>query len=38
MRIAVLIPLLSLILSGCGFNDIPTYEEQAKAKWSEVLN
>jgi LemA protein len=38
MRMAVFIPLLSLILSGCGFNDIPTYEEQAKAKWSEVLN
>jgi LemA protein len=37
-RIVVLVPLLSLLLSGCGFNDIPTYEEQAKAKWSEVLN
>jgi len=37
-RIIVLIPVLSLLLSGCGFNDIPTYEEQAKAKWSEVLN
>jgi LemA protein len=38
VRIAFLIPLLSFILSGCGFNDISTYEEQAKAKWSEVLN
>ena len=37
-RIALILPLLSLLLSGCGFNDIPTYEEQAKAKWSEVLN
>jgi LemA protein len=37
-RIVVLVPLLSLLLSGCGFNNIPTYEEQAKAKWSEVLN
>ena len=37
-RIIILIPVLSLLLSGCGFNDIPTYEEQAKAKWSEVLN
>ena len=37
-RIAFILPLLSLFLSGCGFNDIPTYEEQAKAKWSEVLN
>ena len=37
-RIALIVPLLSLLLSGCGFNAIPTYEEQAKAKWSEVLN
>lgn len=33
-----LVPLLSLVLSGCGLNDIPTYEELAKAKWSDVLN
>ena len=32
-----LLPLLGL-LSGCGFNSIPTYEEAAKAKWSDVLN
>jgi LemA protein len=25
-------------LSGCGVNAIPTYEEQAKAAWSDVLN
>ncbi len=25
-------------LSGCGVNNIPTYEQEAKAKWSEVLN
>jgi LemA protein len=31
-------PLLSLLLTGCGYNNIPTYEEQAKAKWSDVLN
>ena len=37
-RFVVLIPILSLLLSGCGFNNIPTYEEQAKAKWSDVLN
>jgi LemA protein len=37
-RIAFLVPLLSLLVSGCGFNNIPTYEEQAKAKWSDVLN
>jgi LemA protein len=29
---------LSLLLAGCGVNNIPTYEEQAKAKWSEVLS
>ncbi len=37
-RILFLVPLLSLLTSGCGFNDIPTYEEAAKAKWSDVLN
>ena len=25
-------------LAGCGVNTIPTYQEQAKAAWSEVLN
>jgi len=25
-------------LAGCGVNNIPTYEQTAKAKWSEVLN
>src|SRR6266446_3879625 len=34
-RLAV---LLGLLVSGCGVNNIPTYEEQAKAKWSEVQN
>jgi LemA protein len=29
---------LAIGLSGCGINAIPTYEEQAKAGWSEVLN
>ncbi|QND51068.1 LemA family protein [Phyllobacterium sp. 628] len=32
--LVVLVPLLS----ACGFNTIPTNEEQAKAAWSEVLN
>ena len=27
-----------LALSGCGVNNIPTFEEQAKASWSEVLS
>ena len=29
---------LGLSLSGCGVNTIPTYEEQAKAKWADVNN
>ena len=37
-RLAVLVPLLGLLLTSCGYNNIPTYEEQAKAKWSDVLN
>ena len=27
-----------LLLAGCGINNIPSYDEAAKAKWSEVLN
>jgi LemA protein len=30
--------LLGLLVSGCGVNNIPTYEEQSKAKWAEVEN
>ena len=37
-RILFLLPFLSMLLAGCGINDIPTEEEQAKAKWSDVLN
>lgn len=29
---------LTLFLAGCGVNNIPTFEEQAKATWSQVLN
>jgi LemA protein len=29
---------LTLPLAGCGVNNIPTYEQNAKAAWSEVLN
>lgn len=36
-RLAALALLLPL-LAACGFNTIPTNEEQAKAAWSEVLN
>ncbi|KRE06195.1 LemA family protein [Bosea sp. Root381] len=30
--------LLSLVLAGCGVNNVPTLEEQAKARWGEVQN
>jgi LemA protein len=30
--------MLMLPLAGCGINTIPTYEQKAKAAWSEVLN
>ena len=30
--------VLMLPLAGCGINTIPTYEQKAKAAWSEVLN
>jgi LemA protein len=29
---------LGLAVSGCGYNQIPTLEEQAKAKWADVQN
>jgi LemA protein len=29
---------MMLTLAGCGINNIPTYDEEAKAKWSQVLN
>lgn len=34
----LLVMLVALPLAGCGVNNIPTYENQAKAKWSEVLS
>jgi LemA protein len=37
-RVPVLVVLLGLMVSGCGVNNIPSYEETAKARWSEVLN
>ena len=30
--------VLGLSVSACGYNTIPTYEEQAKAKWADVQN
>jgi LemA protein len=37
-RSVVVITIIGLLLAGCGFNAIPTYEEEAKAKWSDVQN
>ena len=36
--IPILVAGLSLLLAGCGVNNIPSYEESAKAQWSQVLN
>lgn len=30
--------VLSTLLSGCGINNIPTFDENTKAAWSQVLN
>jgi LemA protein len=37
-RAPVVASLLGLLVAGCGINTIPTYQENAKAKWSDVLN
>jgi LemA protein len=37
-RAVLVLALVLPALSACGFNTIPTAEEQAKAAWSEVLN
>jgi LemA protein len=41
-RLPVLTPIvvvvLGLLVAGCGINNIPTYEETSKARWSEVEN
>lgn len=38
IRAALAAALLCLSLTGCGYNSIPTLEEQAKAKWADVQN
>ena len=38
VRAGFAVALLSVLLSACGYNSIPTLEEQAKAKWSDVQN
>lgn len=36
-RLAALL-VMAALLSGCGINNIPTYDEQVKAAWSQVEN
>jgi LemA protein len=38
LRMPALLLALGVLVSGCGVNTIPTLEEQAKAKWSDVQN
>jgi LemA protein len=38
VRAVVAVALLGLAVSACGYNQIPTLEEQAKAKWGDVQN
>jgi LemA protein len=37
-RAVAVVCLLGLLVSGCGYNTIPTNEELAKAKWADVQN
>ncbi|TAL81223.1 MAG: LemA family protein [Candidimonas sp.] len=34
----ILLPCLTLLLSGCGYNDIQRLDEQVKTAWSQTLN
>src|SRR5947209_12694569 len=38
IRTGLAVILLGLTVSACGYNTIPTAEEQAKAKWADVQN
>jgi len=38
LRSLAAVMLLGLTVAGCGYNTIPTLEEQAKAKWADVQN
>jgi LemA protein len=40
LRSASVVPLLlaAVLLSGCGINNIPTFDEEVKAAWSQVEN
>ena len=38
LRAAAVVVAVALTVSGCGYNNIPTREEAAKAAWAEVQN
>jgi LemA protein len=38
LRVVLAVLGLALTLSACGYNTIPTLEEQAKARWADVQN
>lgn len=38
IRAGFAVVLMAVLLSACGYNTIPTLEEQAKARWSDVQN
>jgi len=38
MRAVLAVVALALTVSACGYNTIPTLQEQAKARWSDVQN
>ena len=38
LRTITAVVFLGLSVSACGYNSIPTYEEQAKARWADVQN
>jgi LemA protein len=38
LRAVFVVALIGAGVSGCGYNTIPTLEEQAKAKWADVQN
>jgi len=40
LRVNVVLALIAvgLTLAGCGYNTIPTLQEQAKARWADVEN
>jgi LemA protein len=38
LRAVLAVILIGVLVAGCGYNTIPTLEEQAKARWGDVQN